>query len=290
MHNVAAAQEWARKELKQAHIDSPELTADVLVGFVLGWNRSRVLGHPRHPLQEETWLDLQNLVSRRARGEPLQYLTGEREFFGYLFRVTPDVLVPRPETEFLVEKALDLARGSLLPKPRFLDVGTGSGCIAISIAAEIPSSVCWAVDISLEALRVARQNSIRHSVADRIVWIQADLLDCFPRKPSFDFIVCNPPYIPSGDYGSLPPEVRDYEPQEALIGGESGLDIYRRMVPGVSSRLAAGGSLLLEMGAGQAEPVAALVKREGLFIETIINDLQGIPRCLVGRKQPLGMP
>jgi release factor glutamine methyltransferase len=259
MHTLADAQAWARKELKRARVESSLFTADILIGFVLGWDRARVLSHPEHSLGEDAWQNLRDLVSRRARGEPLHYLTGEREFFGYVFRVTPEVLIPRPETEILVEKALDLARSSFVPKPRFLDIGTGSGCIAVSVACEIPSSLCWAVDLSAAALRVAHENSIRHSVAGRILCIQADLLDCFPRKSCFDFILCNPPYIPLGEYDSLPPEVRDHEPQAALLGGESGLDVYRRLVPEVASRLVPGGYLLLELGAGQAQRVAPMV-------------------------------
>jgi release factor glutamine methyltransferase len=286
MNTVASARNWAVGELRRAGTESPVLTADLLLGFVLNWDRIRVLTHAEQLLEEGAWSQLQSLVLRCARGEPLQYLTGEKEFFGLLFRVTPDVLIPRPETEMLVEKALDLIRINLLPRCRFLDVGTGSGCIAISVAHEYPTSIGWAVDLSAGALKIARDNAIRHGVSDRILFIRADLLACFPRKPCFDLILCNPPYVALKEYDSLPAAVREYEPHEALFGGESGLEIYGRLVPEVSSRLVSGGYLLLEMGAGQEKQVGQLVEREGLSVEGIVDDLRGIPRCLVGRRFP----
>lgn len=286
MHTVAFARAWAVEELKRAGVGSPALTADLLLGFVLGCDRTRILSHTELPLPPAAWDSLQNLTRRRAKGVPFHYLTGEKEFFGLDFRVTPDVLIPRPETEILVEKALDLIKRQLNQQTRFVDVGTGSGCIAVSIARNHPSSIGWAVDLSAAALGIARENAARHSVADRILFIRADLLECFPRNPCFNLILCNPPYVALTDYGSLPPDVRDYEPHEALFGGESGLEVYRRMVPEISSRLVPGGYFLLELGAGQAGPVKQLLDNKELFLETIIDDLQGIPRCLVGRRLP----
>jgi len=283
MYTVASARAWAVEELKRSRIESPALTADLLLGFVLGWERVGILSRPEHCVGQEAWSGFQNLVRRRAKGEPLQYLTGEREFYGLAFRVTPDVLIPRPETELLVEKAIDLIRSSGLHQARFLDVGTGSGCIAVSVAHEIPASLGWAVDSSSAALRIARENAVRNHVEERLLLIQADLLECFPPESCFDFILCNPPYIPLGEYDSLPSEVRDYEPHDALFGGESGLEIYSRLIPEVASRLASGGYLLLEAGAGQAERVGQFVEGAGLLLEMVVNDLQGIPRCLVGR-------
>jgi release factor glutamine methyltransferase len=285
MHTVTSVKAWAIEELKRVQVESPALTADLLLGWILGWDRVRVLSHPEQSVQEEAWIRLQNLILRRAKGEPLQYLTGEKEFYGLVFQVTPEVLIPRPETEILVEQALDLIRQHFLPKARLADIGTGSGCIAISIASEAPSSVGWAVDLSVAALRIAYENAVRHNVAGRMSFIQADLLECFPRKACFDLIVCNPPYVARKDYDSLPCEVRAFEPHEALFGGESGFDVYRRLIPEVFSRLESGGYLLLELGAGQLELVGQLVKDEGLSLERIVNDLQGIPRCLIGRKR-----
>ena len=284
MHTVGTARSWAIGEFKGAQVEAPEASADLLLGLVLGWDRVRVLSRFEHPLGEEAWIRFQDLVRRRAKGEPLQHLTGQQEFYGLLFHVTPDVLIPRPETELLVEEALNLIRGLSLPETRFLDVGTGSGCIAAAIAYEIPASVGWAVDISEAALRVARDNAVRHGVAQRILFIQANLLECFPPAPAFHFILSNPPYVALEEYDSLPAAVRDHEPSGALLGGEDGLKIYRRLIPGVSSRLMPGGYLLLELGAGQQERVEQLVGTGGLSLHRVLNDLQGIPRCLVARK------
>jgi release factor glutamine methyltransferase len=284
MHTVGSARAWAIEELKRAEIKSPVLSADLLLGFILGWDRVRVLSHCEESLSADQWEYLQDRVRRRIHREPIQYLTGEQEFYGLVFRVGPGTLIPRPETEILVENAIDLMRGHSLSGARFLDIGTGSGCIAISIAHEVPFAVGWGVDISPAAIQIARGNTIRHGVAERILLIRSDRLQCFPQKPLFDFILCNPPYVALKDCDSLPSEVRDHEPHTALFGGESGLEFYISLVPEVPSRLATGGYLLLELGAGQSEQVKQIVQREGISVERILNDLQGIPRCLVGRK------
>ena len=284
MYTVGSARKWALEELTRARISSPAQTADLLVGFVLGWDRIRVLIHAEQEIPDDAWILLRSLIERRANGEPLQYLTGKQEFYGLSFKVTPQVLIPRPETEIMVEKALDLVRRHLLSEFRFADIGTGSGCIAISIAREIPTSMGWAVDISAAALMIARENAGWHGVAERLSFVQSDLLECFPRTPCFNFILCNPPYIATGECDSLPSEVRDHEPHEALFGGESGLEVYHRLIPEVSSRLFAGGYLLLEAGIGQAQQIGRLIKNERLSLQEVINDLQGIPRCLIGRK------
>jgi release factor glutamine methyltransferase len=284
MHTVADARSWAIEELKRAQAGNPLLTADLLLGYVLGWERVHVLSRTERLVPEEAWIRLQDLVCRRIHGEPFQYLTGEQEFYGLVFRVAPGVLIPRPETEILVEKALGLIGNRLLSGARFVDIGAGSGCIAISIAHEIPSAMGWAVDISAAALRIARENAIRHKVSDRILLVQTDLLSGFAPKECFDLVLCNPPYVALKDSGSLPSEVRDYEPHEALFGGEDGLEIYRRLLPEVFSRLVTGGHLLLEAGAGQAEWIGQQAKKEGFSLEMLVNDLQGIPRCIVTRK------
>jgi release factor glutamine methyltransferase len=284
MHTVGSARKWALEELKRGRVDSAAQTADLLVGFVLGWDRIRLLIHSEQELPEEAWTLLRGLILRRSNGEPLQHLTGKQEFYGLSFRVTPQVLIPRPETEIMVEKALDLVRRHLLSGIRFADIGTGSGCIAVSIAREIPSAIGWAVDISAAALQVASENARRHGVAERLLFVQSNLLESFPRTPCFNFILCNPPYIAVKDCDSLPSEVRNHEPHEALFGGESGLEVFQRLIPEVSSRLVAGGYFLLEVGFGQAEQVGQLIGKERLSLQEVINDLQGIPRCIVSRK------
>jgi release factor glutamine methyltransferase len=211
----------------------------------------RVLGHTEEFISEEAWVRFQDLIRRNAQGEPLQYLTGVQEFYGMVFQVGPGVLIPRPETEILVEKAIHLIRNRSIPRTRFVDVGTGSGCIAIAVAHAIPSANGWAVDISAEALAIARRNAARHGVAERIHMIRSNLLDCFPYHPRFDLVLCNPPYVALKDYDSLPSDVRDHEPHLALFGGATGLELYRELIPEIPQRLAVGGYLLLELGAGQ---------------------------------------
>ena len=284
MRTVGETRAWALGELKRAGIDAPALTADLLTGFALGWDRVRILSHPEQEIDDAARERVRDLVRRRAGGEPLQYLTGEQEFYGLAFRVTPAVLVPRPETEILVEQAIALMRRRASPGLRFADIGTGSGCIAVSVACHVPEALGWAVDISAAALAVARENARRHGVADRIRFVRSDFLACFPEKPCLDFVLCNPPYVALDDYDSLPPEVKNHEPHEALFGGPSGMDAVRRLVPEAAARLAAGGSLLLEAGAGQAERIARLMENEGLSLRAVVNDLQGIPRCLIGTR------
>jgi len=284
MRTVGETRAWALGELKRAGIDAPALTADLLTGCALGWDRVRILSHPEQEIDDAARELVRDLVRRRAGGEPLQYLTGEQEFYGLAFRVTPAVLVPRPETEFLVEQAIALMRRRASAGVRFADIGTGSGCIAVSVARHVPGALGWAVDISAAALAVARENARRHGVADRIRFVRSDFLACFPEKPCLDFVLCNPPYVALDDYDSLPPEVKNHEPHEALFGGPTGMDPVRRLVPEAAARLAAGGSLLLEAGAGQAEEIARLMENEGLSLHPVVNDLQGIPRCLIGTR------
>jgi len=273
-------------ELREARVDSPRLTAEVLLAHVLGWERTRVLGHVGDDLDAGAQSQLQALVRRSAAGEPLHYLTGEREFYGLSFRVTPAVLIPRPETEILVEKALELARpraGSL----RFVDVGTGSGCIAVSLAHELPRALGWATDVSQSALAIARQNARRAGVGGRVEFICCDLLECFPARPHFDLILSNPPYISGAEMGELPRMVRDHEPNQALCGGLSGIEAYIRLIPQAAQRLAAAGCLLLEIGAGQAAEISEIVRDAGLTLTETIQDLQSIPRCLVAQRRDL---
>jgi release factor glutamine methyltransferase len=284
MQTVGGARAWALEELKRARIDSPALTADLLLGFVLGWDRVRLLTHAEQETDDASWDRLRRMIHRRAHGEPLQYLIGEQEFFGLSFKVTPAVLIPRPETEILVEQAIDLIRHRAPSTVRFVDIGTGSGCIAVSIAHHIPSSVGWAVDLSAVALKIAQENAKRHGVEHRIGFVQSDLLESFAQEPCFDFVFCNPPYIALDEYDNLPIEVKNHEPHDSLFGGADGLDVYRRLVPEAAVRLVEGGYLLLEVGMGQASQVGQLIEKEGLSLQPAWNDLQGIPRCLIGQK------
>jgi release factor glutamine methyltransferase len=283
MKTIATARMWAAGELNRTGTQSPMLSADLLLGFVLGRDRVYILGHSEFELPEDLDRRFRLLVFRHAAGEPLQYLTGEREFYGRDFHVTPAVLIPRPETEILVEKAVRIIQDDFSSDVRFADVGTGSGCIAVSVACDLPSTIGCAIDISREAVSIAGLNAARHKVSDRIRFLQGDLLNCFRPQPIFDLIVCNPPYVALEECDTLPSGVRDYEPHLALFGGRDGLDVYRRLIPMALQRLNSGGFLLLEAGAGQADRICRLIEEGGLALEEILNDLQDIPRCIVAR-------
>jgi release factor glutamine methyltransferase len=275
--------------LADAKVDSAQTTAQLLMAHVLGWDRVRVLSHGDDVVVGPALDEFRSLVRRSAAGEPLQYLTGEREFYGLRFAVSPDVLIPRPETEILVERALRLAQPRLPSgQVRFLDLGTGSGCIAVTLAKLLPCADGCAVDISPAAVAVAAGNARRHAVSARIRFVNADLLSCFAERPIFDLIVCNPPYVALEERESLPPSVREHEPHLALFGGAAGLEIHRRLIPQAARRLTPGGHLLLEMGAGQAEAVACMLERAGLRLASIDADLRGIPRCIDAERTGAG--
>jgi release factor glutamine methyltransferase len=290
METIETARTAIIRELKRAGTESPELTADILIGFVIGRNRVFVLSHPEYQIDDDSRARLGGLAARRARGEPLQYLTGEREFYGRRFHVTPDVLIPRPETEFLVETAIGFIRENRRQFPskiRLADVGTGSGCIAVSMLCEIPDALCCALDCSFPALSVAGKNARQYRVGERMAWICGDLLTGIAPRECFDLILSNPPYIARMDYNNLSIEVREFEPALALFGGDDGFEIYRRLIPAGFDRLLPGGCLLLELGSGQAEEVERLAAESGFLTETVVKDLQGIPRCLAARKPHL---
>jgi release factor glutamine methyltransferase len=221
------------------------------------------------------------LIQRRRASEPIQYITGEQEFYGLALRVTPAVLIPRPETEQLVEAVLAELDGA---RPlRILDVGTGSGAIAIALAHHLPHASVTAVDLSSAALEVAASNAARHALTDRIRFIQSDLLAALsPDEPPFDLIVSNPPYVPTGDRAGLHPQVRDHEPASALFAGPDGLDIYRRLIPQARAALRPDGLLALEIGHNQREAIASLLS--GWNQLRFLDDLQQIPRVAIARK------
>ena len=212
-------------------------------------DRAFLIAHPESELSAEGAVRYYALIERRLAGEPIQYITGETEFYGLPFQVNRDVLIPRPETEHLVEKVLSLAAG--LERPRIVDVGTGSGAIAVALAHKLPAAPITAIDLSEAALAVARGNADRNGVADRVRFLEGDLLTPVADE-QFEIVVSNPPYVADGDRASLSVEVRDYEPALALFAG-SGLDVYRRLIPEARAVLVDGGFLAVEMGFGQAE-------------------------------------
>ena len=279
LHDVLAA---AARRLRDAGLDAAGATADtdVLARHLLGWTRAHLLAHRRDPAPAAFAERLAALVERRADRVPVAYLTGTREFHGLDFDVTPDVLIPRPETELAVEAAL-----AALPPPgagvRVVDVGTGSGCIAVAMAVARPDARIVGLDRSRLALTVARRNARRHGVGDRIAFVAGDLLTALAAQPAADVVVSNPPYI-AADSPDVAVDVARHEPPSALYAGPDGLDIVRRLLADAGRVLRPGGRLVMEIGAGQADAVAAAAARTGGWAAAVFQpDLQGIPRVVL---------
>ena len=267
----------ARRTLAAAGIEDADaaLDADVLARHVLGWDRAALLVHGGDPAPPEFVERYEALITRRAGREPVAYITGVREFWERDFEVTPDVLIPRPESELIVETVLGLVDRSRAV--RILDVGTGSGCLAVSLAAELPRARVVATDVSTAALRVARRNAERHGVAGRIAWLRGDLLD--PVAGPLDIVVSNPPYVVSRE--TLAPEVGRHEPAGALYAGADGLAALRRLIPAAGPVLAPDGVFVVEFGFGQADAVRSLAESAGWASVELRSDLQGILRVAV---------
>ncbi len=270
--------QWTAGYFKEQGIDGGRLDAEVLLADTLGLDRVGLYLNYDRPLNPSELTDFRQRVKRRALREPVQYILGKTEFWSIPLQVTPDVLIPRPDTEVLVEEALNRASGCC----SILDVGTGSGAIAIALAHELSESRVTAVDISEGALQVAGNNSRANGVADRVALCHGDLYR-LPEGP-YDLVVSNPPYIPKLDVEGLMPEVRDFEPQLALCGGEDGLDCYRALAAQAPTILGPGGWLLVEVGIAQAEDVRKLLEEAGLTETCIRDDYSGIPRVVGGRR------
>jgi release factor glutamine methyltransferase len=273
--NAGEALQAARARLA-ATSRHPRRDAQVILAHVLGCDQAALLTHPERFLSPAESDQLESFLTRRAAGEPVQYITGSQEFFGLLFDVTPDVLIPRPETEHLVEAALEHVGREAAA--RIVDVGTGSGAIAVALAHARPQSCVTAVDLSPAALEVARRNAQRHGVLERVTLLQSNLLAALDGA-DFDVVVSNPPYIAEGEV--LEPQVSDYEPHSALYSGPTGLEVYERLIPQAHKVLRPQGWLLLEIGFGQQSAVEALLR--GWRSVSVIHDLQGIPRVLQGQ-------
>jgi release factor glutamine methyltransferase len=273
----AAGQLAAHPDLRATAVPD----ASLLFMHALNLDRAALLAHPERPLDRDQQAILQRLIERRLRFEPIQYITGQQEFFGLALRVTPDVLIPRPETELLVEAVLNRLTDHNAPL-RIVDVGTGSGAIAIALAHHLPNAFVTALDLSPSALAIAQQNAQIHALAARICFLHSDLLAAVASEPPFDAIVSNPPYIPDADVSTLHPQVRDFEPSRALFAGESGLEVYERLIPQAFSLLKPSGLLALEFGFGQCDAIASLLSawRPVEFL----NDLQQIPRVALARR------
>ena len=269
--------------LQRAGVNEARMEATSLLMHVLNVDRAFVIAHPENELSDERSNSFRELLGRRAAREPLQYIVGYQEFFKLRFEVTPDVLIPRPETEIIVEAALELAdRERSLS---ILDVGTGSGCIVISLLNELEKARAMATDISPNALEVAGRNARRHNVSDRVTFIQADSLSPLNQREAFSLVVSNPPYIPAGDIATLQREVREHEPLTALASGADGLDHIRALLRETPQLLQSNGYFVFEIGYGQSDAVKQLVDRAIWRLVEVRNDLQGIPRTVVLQKR-----
>ena len=252
---------------------------ELLLRAATGWERAFLLGHDDAWLSDEAAETFRGYIQRRVLDEPVQYVLGRQEFWGLELFVTPSVLIPRPETEHLIEAVL--ARVSRSAELRISDVGTGSGAIAIALARELPLARIVATDISSDALHVAQSNAARHGVAARIDFRECDLLPA-EWTAAFDVVASNPPYVAEGEREMLAREVREFEPSQALFAGADGLEIYRRLIPAARAGLRHGGWLVMEMGVGQGQPIQAMLKNWSEVAS--VADLQGIERVLCARK------
>jgi release factor glutamine methyltransferase len=284
----------ARVRLETAGVEPDEAAMDaaLMARHALNWDLARFVAHETDRPPEGFLASYDDFVARRAARQPMSVVLGRREFWGLEFDVTPAVLAPRPETEIVLEAALDVAgRAGWKPAPpgatgvrpvTIVDVGTGSGCLAVCLAREFPSARVVATDISREALVVAGRNAARHGVRDRVALVRTSLLSGL--RASASLIVSNPPYVPTGEIATLPPEVRDWEPHGALDGGADGLDAVRALLEDAPRVLVPGGWLIMEFGFGQHDGVREALARSALALDEIRLDLQGIPRTLVARR------
>ena len=272
-----------REVLAEATLYIPRRDAELLLAHTAGRSRSWLLAYPDAPLDPTIVAAFHTLVRRRDTGEPLQHLTGVQEFFGLPLAVTRDVLIPRPETEHLVEAVLDWARTQPTQRLRIADVGTGSGAIALALATHLAEAEIFALDLSPAALEIARANAQRLELTDRVRFLESDLLAALAaRYQPLDAVVSNPPYVADADAATLQPEVRDHEPELALFAGPDGLAIYRRLIPEAHAALRPGGLLAMEFGFGQRDSLAVLLA--GWKDLRFLNDYAGIPRVALALK------
>lgn len=312
--DVRSALRTGISRLREKQVASYTLAAELLLLHVVGRDRAWLYAHPEEAIGSQELDTYLCLVDRRANGEPTQHLTGKQEFWSLEFEVTPDVLIPRPETEHVIEVALDrLALRELRAgRPQktdgegFLiaDIGTGSGCLAIALAKELPAATVYATDISLPALAVARRNAVRHGVANRIHFLESDLsrplasdfssarsafdakATSTPGESGFDLIVSNPPYIPARDANTLAREVRDHEPAIALYGGDEGYELYAGLITLAGRHLKPGGIFVAELGDDSLPAVQPLLDGREWTAVGVSNDLAGIPRVIAAERRP----
>ena len=267
---------------ERARLDAEHILLHILSRRDPERNRAWLLTHANDPTSQDARVEFDVLLRRRLAGEPIQYITGEAEFYGLEFSVTRDVLIPRPETEHVVEKAIEFA--AHFPQPRILDVGTGSGAIAIALARHLSDAIITGTDIWDRALSIARSNAERNGVSNRIRFLHGDLFSPV-AKEQFEIVLSNPPYVSFNDRTSLAVEVRDYEPALALFAGNDGLEVYRRLIPAAFAVLTSGGFVALEIGCGQEAAIRTLLADAGFERIEFVPDLQGIPRAACAKKR-----
>jgi release factor glutamine methyltransferase len=263
--------------LEENRVGSPRMNAEVLLMFVLGCDRAYLYARPERELSPDEQNRYDDALEQRARGVPAQYITGHQEFWGLDFIVGPAVLIPRPETEHLVEAVLELCK--TIERPRMVDIGTGSGCVALALASELPHAEVHATEISADALEIARANAARLLLTDRVTFHSTDLLDGIAGP--FDIVASNPPYVGESEYDKVQLEVRKFEPRCAVFAGPDGMDVIRRLAPQARAVLKPGGFLAIEIGYSQEAAVRAVL-RDWQDVRAV-PDLQGIPRVIVAK-------
>jgi release factor glutamine methyltransferase len=279
---IMSVLDWTRRHFESKKIEPARLDAEVLLAHALGMQRVMLYARFDQPLAPEELARIRDLVARRARGEPISYLLGEREFYSLELEVSPAVLIPRPDTETLVEAVIECVRG--IDAPRLVDVGTGSGAIALALAKSLPSAEVVAVDVSPEALQVATRNAARHSLEARVRFVESDLLDRLEVSPAFDVVVANLPYIQTQVIPTLMVDVRDHEPHLALDGGPDGLRLIRRLAESAPEHLTSDGLLALEIGFDQRAAVLDLLLSLGYRDIESRKDPGGHDRVVLARR------
>ena len=273
----------AVQRLESSDVGSPRLNAETLLMFVLGVNRAYLYAHPERELSSAEQSRYDEVIAQRAQDVPSQYITGHQEFWGLDFLVSPAVLIPRPETEHLVETVLELARE--VPNPRIVDVGTGSGCIALALAHELKGAEIYAVDLSAEALEIACVNAARLQLDERVRLLQSNVLEALAETRDFDFVVSNPPYVGFDEADKVQRSVFDYEPKMAVFAGYGGLDVIGPLIAQAHDALKPGGYLAMEVGYSMRDAVLKLLSGTLWNEPMIIPDLQGIPRVVAVNKK-----
>jgi release factor glutamine methyltransferase len=272
----------AVEHLESCDVGSPRLNAETLMMFVLGVNRAYLYAHPERELSSREQERYDEVIAQRSKDFPSQYIIGHQEFWGLDFVVSPAVLIPRPETEHLVETVLELARE--VPQPRIVDVGTGSGCIALALAHELKNAEICGLDLSVEALEVARANAVRLQLDSRVRFLESNVLETLADRRDFDFVVSNPPYVGFNEADKVQHSVFEYEPKIAVFAGDNGLDVIRRLIEQAHHTLKPGGWLALEIGYSMADAVVRLLRQAPWAEPRVVPDLQGIPRVITARK------